>query len=448
MKPGYLTLISNFIPLEEPAGGPNFHGFGDDVLYEIMVDNNGDGVEDVTFQWRFRTENPAGMSSFLYNNGVIGVGGDGEYENLLVKQFYKLTKVTGPRRTGTVTTIGDNLRVAPANVGEVSTPDYPALAAAAMHTGLPGGIDSFSGPRDEGFFINLGQIFDLLGIMNSIDFTSGFNVHTLALRVPIGMLTRNGSVPTSRDDPAAVLGIWTSASRQKALVRDPGTGGQKVAGPWVQVSRLGNPLINEVIIPRGRKDYWNSQLPKDDAQFASYYTSPELAGVLNLIFGGAFGADPAPTTGRGDLQTILLTGVPALAPFPSTLPPALKAALDAALDENLNFTGPTLADLLRLNVAIPGTPIGSGSPLGVLGLDIGGFPNGRRVFDDVTDIEVRAVRGVVLGLLTGNLGLTTPDLSDLVDANDTTPPFLSDFPYLSTPHSGSGHKHVHEAPMA
>ncbi len=441
-KPTHVTLISNWIPLEEPAGGPNFHLFGDDVLYEIMIDNNGDGIEDITYQWRFRTENPTGATSFLYNFPSIGVDANGDYSGLNVKQFYTLTRVVGRRRTGKSTVIGADLRVAPANVGSVSTPNYDGgtgfggLVAPALFSSVNGsGIDAFAGPRDEGFFINLGQIFDLLGIMSGIDFTSGFNVHSVALRVPISDLTRDGSVPTSRDDPRAVLGIWTSASRQKALIRDADTGSQQHAGPWVQVSRLGNPLINEVVIPRGKKDFWNAQEPKDDSQFATYYMNPELAAALNIVFGAAFGANPAPTTGRQDLQTILLTGIPAL-----TFPPPFDG-LNPAFAQNLNFTGSTLADMLRLNVAIPPATPSSQSSFGVLGLDLAGFPNGRRVFDDVTDIEVRAVRGEVLGLLTGNAGLTAPVLSDAAQTNDVS--FLSNFPWLGTPHSGSGHVHDH-----
>ncbi len=445
-KPTHVTLISNWIPLEEPAGGPNFHLFADDVLYEILIDNNGDGIEDITYQWQFRTENPTGDTSFLYNFPAIGVdGATGEYTGLNVKQFYTLTKIVGPRRTGKATVIGQNLRVAPANVGGVSTPNYGGanglgnLVAPAIYSNLNGtGIDAFAGPRDEGFFLNLGQIFDLLGIMSGIDFTSGFNVHSVALRVPISQLTGDGSAPTSRDDPAAVIGVWSTASRRKAVIRDAQTGLQHQAGPWVQVSRLGNPLINEVVIPRGRKDFWNVQEPKDDAQFLTHYTNPELAAALNIVFSLA---PPAPTSGRSDLQTILLTGIPALAPFPSSLPDDLEAALNSALSQNLNFTGTTLADLLRLNVAILPTPAASASPFGVLGLDLAGFPNGRRVFDDVTDIEIRAVRGEVLALLTGNLALAAPVLSDGSQANDVS--FLTDFPWLGTPHSGSGHVHDH-----
>ncbi len=224
-KPTHVTLISNWIPLEEPAGGPNFHLFGDDILYEIMIDNDGDGVEEITYQWRFRTENPAGENSFLYNFPAIGVDGAGNYTGLNVKQFYSLTKVVGTRREGKSTVIGDNLRVAPAHVGSVSTPNYDGgtgvggLVAPARYINLhETGVDAFAGPRDEGFFINLGQIFDLLGIMSSIDFTSGFNVHSVALRVPITDLTRDARCPptaTTRQ-PLSVSGHQPAGAKRSS----------------------------------------------------------------------------------------------------------------------------------------------------------------------------------------------------------------------------------------
>ncbi len=394
--PDKVTILSNFIPLQEPAGGPNFFLFGDDVLYEIMIDTNGDGVEDVTYQFRFNTQtvdSPFGPS-FLFNIGPVA---SLDSANLLVRQTYSVTKVTGPRRTGASTVLGTGIRTPPPYIGPESTPDYPALAAAAV-TDLGGGRKVFAGQRAEGFYVNLGQIFNLLQIGSAIDFTSGFNVHTMGIQVPVDDFTASSDV----------IGVWTSASRQKATVRD--AAGELVhnAGPWVQVSRLGNPLINEVIIPRKKKDAWNASQPRDDKQFEKYYLAPELATLLNVVLGLD---PPAPTTSREDLVAVLLTGL-----------------------SGLNFSGDTRADMLRLNAAI--SPAASPKRLGVLDGDLAGFPNGRRVGDDVVDIALSAVRGVTAGV--GGL------IGDLVNDNDEA--FLGTFPYLGTPHSGSSHVHTHAAP--
>ena len=390
--PSKVTILSNFIPLQEPAGGPNFFLFGDDVLYEIMIDNDGDGIEDITYQFRFKTEtvdSPFGPS-FLFNIGAIDALNS---PNLLVRQTYSVTMVAGRgRRRAAV--LGTGIPTPPPNIGPESTPSYAALAAAAV-TDIGGGRNVFAGQRAEGFYVNLGQIFNLLQIGSSVDYTSGFNVHTIGIQVPIAELTAGSSV----------IGVWTSASRQKATVRDASGHPVHNAGPWVQVSRLGNPLINEVIIPRKKKDLWNASEPKDDQQFLPYYLAPELATLLNVVLGLS---PPAPTSNRADLEAVLLTGLP-----------------------GLNFTGETRADMLRLNTAIP--PAASPNRLGVLADDLAGYPNGRRVGDDVTDIELSAVRGVTAGV--GSL------IGDLVNTNDEA--FLGTFPYLGTPHSGTSHVHTH-----
>ena len=393
---GKVTILSNFIPLQEPAGGPNFFLFGDDVLYEIMIDNNGDGIEDITYQFRFKTEtvdSPFGPS-FLFNIGAVDSLSSA---NLLVRQTYSVSRVAGQRRTGAATVLATGIPTPPPNIGPDSTPSYAALAAAAV-TDLGGGRKVFAGQRAEGFYVNLGQIFNLLQIGSGVDYTSGFNVHTIGIQVPIEELTAG----------SAVIGVWTSASRQKATVRDASGHPVHNAGPWVQVSRLGNPLINEVIIPRKKKDLWNASEPKDDQQFLPYYLAPELATLLNVVLGLS---PPAPTSNRTDLEAVLLRGLP-----------------------DLNFTGATRADMLRLNTAIP--PAASPNRLGVLAGDLAGYPNGRRVGDDVTDIELSAVRGVTAGV--GSL------IGDLVNANDES--FLAEFPYLGTPHSGTAHVHTHAPP--
>jgi hypothetical protein len=413
-RPDSVTIIANYVPLIEPNGGPNFASFGDDVLYEIHVDNTGDARPDVTYQFRFTTEIRNG-DTWLYNTGPITSLDDPTWN---IRQFYTLTRVEGRRST----VLGSRLPVPPANVGPRSTPNYPNLAAQAIRD-LPGGIKVFAGPRDDPFFVDLGSIFDLgglrpfnpahllpLGEEEGIDGVSRYNTMSLAIQVPIDQLTRSRTVVTDAADPAAVIGIYTSASRQQTrVIRNRSVVG---SGPFVQVSRLGNPLINEVVIPLREKDYWNTTRPADDKQFLRYYTNPSLAAIINLVYPPL---PDAPTSDRADLVAVLLTGVP-----------------------TLNFTGPVQADLLRLNVAIPVTPADKVSRLGVLEGDFQGFPNGRRLADDVTDIELRAVAAGYGSILEGALNL--PNLSpnnqvgDGVDTNDV--PFLASFPYAATPWSG------------
>jgi hypothetical protein len=428
-RPDTVTIIANYIPLEEPAGGPNFANFDPDVLYEIHIDNNGDAKEDITYQFRFQTR-IQNKNTFLYNTGPITAIDSATFN---YRQFYTVTRVDGSRSKK----LGDNLPVPPANIGPRSipaAPGYDAIAAQGVKT-VDGGIKVFAGPRDDPFFVDLGSIFDLGGLRPyngahlipltaapGVDGVGGYNVHTIAIQVPINQLTRNKRLPSNSDDPNAVIGIYASASRQKMRVLRK-DGEVENQGPFVQVSRLGNPLINEVIIPLGDKDYWNASDPADDKQFQKYYEKPELAGLINLLYPSL---PDARTTGRTDLTLILLTGVP--------LPGG----------HNLNNTGATKADLLRLNTGIaPTHQVGMGDPLGVLNGDLAGFPNGRRLEDDVTDIELRAVGdgyGTLLNTLFG-LPNNTPNnqVGDGVNTNDM--PFKPAFPYVATPHQGYEHMH-------
>lgn len=448
-RPATVTIIANYIPLEEPAGGPNFNLFGDDVLYEINIDNNGDGHEDITYQFRFITKlgNP---NTFLYNTGPI-TSLDSSSWNM--KQFYSVTKVGGRRRAGSATSLGTQLPTPPVNIGPRSTPNYPDLANAAINT-LSDGSKVFAGQRNEAFYVDLGSIFDLgtlrpfqnlhlipTAAAGGVDATKGYSVHTIALQVPKSQLTNASlSDPT---DPRSSIGIYASASRRKARIlagehrgSDDDEASEVLAGPFKQVSRLGEPLINEVIIPLGKKDIWNTTDPANDAQFLLHYTDPELQNLLPVLYPGVFPnlaallSQPFSSRPRNDLVAILLTGVPngVVPGFPG------------------NFTGSTQADLLRLNLAIPPNTT-SPSRLGLLGGDIAGFPNGRRVEDDVVDIELRAIAGVVYGLVNPSF---TPDgaaglLADGVDTNPTQPPntagFLSSFPYLPHPVPGYAHSH-------
>ena len=431
--PDSVTIIANFIPLEEPAGGPNFYQFGDDVLYSICVDNNGDGHADVSYEFRFTTniQNPG---TFLYNVGPISSLTD---PNWNIRQTYEVTKVVGgPGQSQQRTVLGSNLPSPPVNIGPRSTPSYESLANAAIHV-IGDGTKVFGGQRDDGFFVDLGSIFDLATLrpfenlhlipsaaaMAGRSGTEGFNVHTIAIQVPKTDLTGDGSPPTDLTDPRSTIGVWAAASRQKTTLLE-GNGQQQAVGPWVQVSRLGNPLVNEVVIPVGKKDRWNAQHPASDADFISHFENPELSQLLPVLYPGVFpqlaslNASGAP---RADIVAILLTGLP--------------AGLIAGFQ---NFTGPTQADMLRLNMAIP--PATTPNPLSLIGSDLAGFPNGRRVFDDVVSIELRAFAGALYPLVAPGF---TPDAAAalLTDGTSNDLPYLETFPYLGTPHQGYDHSH-------
>jgi hypothetical protein len=420
-QPGTVTLISNYIPFEAPDGGPNFYEFGDDVLYEIHIDNNGDNVAEITYQFLFQTQvrNP---NTFLYNTGPIT---SLDSPNWNIRQTYSVNKVWH----GKIIPLGSGLTCPPCNIGPRSTPNYAALAQAAVHK-LATGEKVFAGQRLEGFYIDLGAIFDLgdlrpfqqLHLIPSpaalgVDATKSSNVHSIAIQIDKSQLTNNNSRATSVNDPNSTIGVWCTASRQKVHLRGEADGASTAVGPWVQVSRLGQPLINEVIIPRGRKDYWNATEPKDDAQFLQYYQQPELAGLLPVLYPKVFPNLAAYKAPRADLAAILLTGVPAgIVPGFQTL------------------TGKSPADLLRLNMAIP--PAAKPSPGGVLGGDLAGYPNGRRVFDDVFTIELRAVAGVTIPLVDKSF---TPDAAASKVSDNLTPGadrYISTFPYLGMPKDG------------
>ncbi len=437
-----LTIIANYVPLEEPAGGPNFFPFDPNVRYEIKVDNNGDGVADVTYTFKFRTHtqptNFAGIPTFLYNDGPV-TSLDDPY--LLVKQTYEVD------RNGIE--IGSDVRTPPVNVGPRSTPHYATTAAQAIST-LSDGTRAFAGQRDDAFFVDLGSIFDLAGLRPfnglhaiplptgpGVDGVGGFNTNSIAIDVPLNRLTKDHAQPTGPNDPDAVLGIWATASRKQTRVLNA-NGTMSFMGPWVQVSRLGNPLINEVIIPRGKKDYWNSQAPKLDSQFVQYYKAPELTAVANVLYAAL---DNAATANRNDLVAILLTGINI--PSSATVPGGLQ----------FTRTGSTLADELRVNTGIKPNHAGAcvfgvaggGTPsrLGAIDGDLCGFPNGRRLGDDVTDIELRALvegYGPTLHAVLGVPNRSPNNLiGDGVDANDS--PFLPAFPFIGTPNQGYEHTH-------
>lgn len=414
-NPNSVTIVANYIPLEEPAGGPNFAKFGDDVLYEIHIDNNADSRPDLTYQFTFKTtvQNP---NTFLYNTGPITSLNDPDWN---IRQSYNATLV----KNGTfVQGIGFNLPTPPVNIGDASTPNYEALAESAIQT-LGNGTKMFCGQRDDPFFVDLGGVFDLLTIRvlpgdtgGGVDGVGGYNTHTIALQVPTQLLTKDGELPMGPDDPDATIGVWATASRRQFSSLRPNGQQPFTYGRWVQVSRLGMPLVNEVVIPLGQKDKWNNSVPGGDGQFLSYVTDPELAVLLNLLYGLN-----VPLTGRDDLVAVFLTGIPGL-----NQPPNVVAC-----------------EQIRLNTAIPPTARDSESfsRFGVLGGNLDGFPNGRRLEDDVTDIELRAVAGVTYALFHPSwvLDPLANRLGDGVDQNDK--PFKTSFPYMAMPHQGLNHDH-------
>lgn len=430
-RSGFVTLIANWIPFEQPSGGPHFYKFDDTVLYEIYVDNTGDGVQDVTYQFRFKTtfKNPDSILGMAApNQAVAGTGGieplitsldDPDYNE---PQTYSVTRID--RHTGKQgAVIAAGLLTPPNNIGDRTTPNYETTLGQPAVYALPNGGRVFAGQRDEGFYIDVGGVFDTLklrsiGPVGGVDSTAGFNVNTIAIEVPIKELTRSGSLPSGPTAADAVIGVWSISSRRKISVLrsspfDDNGDESLTTGTFQQVSRLGSPLVNELIVPLKLKDRFNASTPAGDSQFAEFVLNPQLAQLLKAVFGIT-----VPQAPRNDLVAIFATGIPVN-----------------------DVTGPNFTtflsdgrphEMLRLNVAIP--PSASPSRLGLLGGDAAGFPNGRRVFDDVVDISLRAVAGGTPFTPATNIAPNNT-LGDGVSDNDV--PFLTRFPYLGTPQSGN-----------
>jgi uncharacterized protein DUF4331 len=430
--PDTVTLIANYVPLQLPASGPNFFEFGDDVLYEIHVDSNGDGRPDLTYQFRFRTE-LRNDRTFLYNTGPIE---SLDSENWNRRQFYSVTKVDAH---GKATVLAAKLPCPPCNVGPLSIPDYGKLAGEAVHK-LKTGEKVFAGQRADAFFVDLGAIFDLgtlrpfedkhligktlfKGPADAVNATNKLNVHSIAIQVPTHVVRRDGKKKVRGRDPGAVIGVWTSASRRQVQVRHGDKKNDDIeVGPQVQVSRLGNPLFNEVIVPMAQKDLWNSLPPSEDKRFAGFVSQPELAALLPVLYPGLFdnlAALNKAKTPRADLLAILLTGIP-----------------DGLVPEFQNNTGDIQADMLRLNTAIP--PAKKENAFGVIGGDVAGFPNGRRIADDVVSISLRAIAGATVPLVDEKF---KPDAAATaveqgLSIKDVSAKPLEHFPYLPLPLDG------------
>jgi len=362
-KPDTVSIVSNWIPAEDPAAGPNYYTFSPSARYNIYIDRNGDARPDITYRFRFqRTAGPL----FLGNT----------------VQKYSATKtVNGKTRLLTWA------KTPPNNIGPRATPNYRELAAKAVVNA--GGTQVFAGQRDDAFFGDIGAIFDLLAFRKGTgasgggkDFFAGYAVHSIALQIPISELNAKSST----------IGVWSSTDRRNVTVAG------KVRKGWTQVSRIGNPLVNEVVVPTPFKDVWNRSAPVNDKQFAGPVVKPILAKLMNDLY-----KVNAPENNRDDLVAVFGTGV-----------------------KGLNFTGPTVADMLRLNYSIPVTAKDKQNRLGVIAGDNGGFPNGRRLEDDVVDIAER----VMAGFLKGN----KVELGDGVNTGDVGP--MGFFPYQADPASG------------
>ncbi len=419
-REGFVTLIGNWIPLQDPSSGPQFFRFDDTVLYEIKIDNTGDGREDIVYQFQFRTQTLNGNTvlghSTVNEDGVISSLTDIDYN---MPQTYSVTRVdVRSGRQGRL--IGGGFIVPPNNIGPRVTPNYEENLGQPAVYSLPSGGKVFAGTRDEYFYIDLGGVFDGLNLRSigesgGVDTTKGYNVSTIAIEVPIQELTRSRQVPASSTAPDAVVGVWATSSRRSTrVINADGTRGSE--GAWRQISRLGNPLVNEVVIPLNLKDAFNSLSPENDAVAAPFVLDPELARLMTLIFG--INVPPPP---RNDLVQIFATGIPENA----ITGPGYTTFLSDGIPH----------EYLRLNVAIPITPIANQNRLGLLGGDIAGFPNGRRVFDDVTDIALRAVAGGTPFTPATNV----PPNNALGDGVSSNPegPLLERFPYLRPPNQGN-----------
>jgi Domain of unknown function (DUF4331) len=396
--PAKVTLISNWIPFEEPGGGPNFYPFSDRARYDINVDNDGDGRADIIYRWKFQ-DHYRNLNTFLYNTGVVTSLEDPDLNFFQTYDLYVIRPGHGSR------TLVDGAIAAPSFVGDASMPDYGGLRDQAL-VGFAGGGSSFAGQADDPFFLDL-RIFDLL---YGTDFSevgddtlAGFNVNTIALQVPKAAVAEGGKPGRN-----PIVGVWSSTARRNTTVLGDD---DSEHGKFVQVSRVGMPLVNEVIIPLEHKDEWNTDRPEGDREYKRFYNDPIVPHVVNAVYGLPVpDSDPkAKGVQRADLIQVFLTGVEGL---------------------NKPAGNVTSSDELRLNMSIPPCEQGGCSeysPLGVIGGDFAGFPNGRRLADDIVDVALQVMEGELLG--------APNDLSDAVGSNDKA--FLDSFPYVALPTSGS-----------
>ena len=413
--PSSLTVVANWIPLADPAGGPNFYPLDENARYYVKVDNTGDGYEDVAYRWDFDTKfrNP---NSFLYAAPTVDSIKDPDLNLVQTYDLYKETYNTKRKLTG-VKRIANDAPVAPDNIGPKTIPNFAQVEAGAT-TSLRGGGKSSVIPADDAFFVDLGAIFDginidkpgrpNIGLGNQgggKDDVAGYNTKSFVLQVPEREVTRNRKQVSGMGSKNAVVGVWATTERKRSSVLRSASKRKHGKGKhWAQVSRLGNPLINEVIIPIGMKDKFNATSPANDAKnFGKFALNPEPARILNALFNLGIKEN-----NRTDIVQALLTGLPGL----------------TQISKN-----PAAADTLKLNLGV--APAANPSRFGALAGDTAGFPNGRRLADDVVDIELRVIAGA---LLPANMGGKQIPLGDGVDQNDK--PFRSSFPYVSLANDG------------
>ena len=400
-QPSTVTLVANWQPFSEPNGGPNFYPFAENTAHDINIDNDGDAKADIVYRWTFTTTylNP---DTFLYNTGVVSSLFD---KDLNVRQTYKLEKITKGIGTKTILKAA---RVAPSFTGKASMPDYASLSNAAI-TSAGAGARSFAGQSDDAFFADL-RVFDLLYGSNLTevgqDTLKGYNVNTIALRVPKKDLALKADANRN-----PVVGIWSTTSRLGASMNGK-------PGAWQQVSRLGMPLVNEVVIPIGKKNEFNATKPQDDAKFLKYVAKPEVPKLIEALYN-----IPAPAEPRKDLIEVFLTGVcEACGPVAADLN-------SQQLNKDVDAKKFAPSEQLRLNMGVP--PAANPNRLGVVGGDLAGFPNGRRLTDDVIDVTLQAAEGILLP----NPPTAVGTLGDGVNANDHQ--FRTVFPYVALPNEVS-----------
>ncbi len=406
-KPDTVTLIANWSPFQEPNGGPNFHPFADGAHYDINIDSRGTGVPDLTYRWTFRTEDQRGTDTFLYNTGVVNNLTD---PTLKVRQYYTLQEL---RPDCDPVTLIERGVVAPSRTGAASMPDYGRLRDQAT-VQLPGGGQTVATQAADPFFLDL-RVFDLLygGNLKETgqNTLAGYNVNSIALQVPKSRLALGGDATRN-----PVIGVWSSTSKQSMKLTP---GGQQPEGPFVQVSRLGNPLVNEAVVPAGLKDAFNALPPSEDHNqpaVVAKVLDPEVPKLVEGIYG-----IKAPAAPRTDLQEIFLTGIAKATGGPYQVD--LNSQL---MNQDIDPAAFVPAEELRLNMSTLSAAVPD--RLGVLNGDFQGFPNGRRLSDDVIDIALQVLEGATPGKLVAPLAA-----GDGVNAADR--PFGTTFPYLAIPYA-------------
>ncbi|HXV97406.1 MAG TPA: DUF4331 domain-containing protein [Anaerolineae bacterium] len=445
-----VTLIATWIPFEEPGGGPNFYHFDPNARYLIKIDRDGNAIADITYEWTFsrvRFDGAAGKDTFLYNTNQIGANYDSDAD-FNIRQYYTVTKITADTIPASTNILFANQLMPPDNIGPRSTPNYANITANAVNTA--GGYKEFTGQRDDPFYVDVRSIFDLAGLrpFNNLhliplsveagqDVLAGYNAHATALQVPISELVPGTCNQSDLTDNDCVIGVWSTAERRATVTYGGGT--VNGSGGFVQVSRLGNPLVNEVVLDLELKDAFNAIPPTSDGAALSRVLNSELAALVNLLYPATANVEE---TGRTDLQIVFLNGIPTAPGYPMTT------------QQNNSDTTPS--EQLRLNVAVkPTLPACQGDQLGLFnddpvdGDDLTAWPNGRRLEDDVTDMAIRAVAQGYGPVINGVFGGIVPQfknlspnnaLGDGVEFQDKAK-CLPNFPYMGTPFSGYENSH-------